>query len=227
MAIINGRRVSNVPNSGVYGSQLVDELKPGCGRRAVLHRGGVQFETIDPERRYAPHELRDKQGRPVKVDAIPERTKGGFGLHRDALSRQIIREQVIDLAEHLFKQGVDFDEDNADWVVVPRYVLPPNWHHIARTSPLLIAFPSEYPALPPIGFYLMADLPQSANGHLYADAYHEAWKEPLAQGWLWYCTYVESGAWRPAPMRRAGDWRYGDNLWTYITLINEVLASGD
>ena len=227
MAIINGRRVSNVPHSGVYGKELIDEMKSGSGRRTVLHRSGMQFETIFPGKRYTKRELLDKKGQPVKIMTIPERTKGGFGLPRDPLSRQIITEQVIDVAEHLFKQGVDFDEDNADWLVVPSYFLPRNWHHIARSTPLLIVFPTEYPTLPPIGFYLMEDLPQSANGHLYANAYHEAWKEPLAQGWKWYCTYVEAGAWQPAPVRRPGDWKWGDNLWTYMTLVNEVLASGD
>jgi hypothetical protein len=133
---------------------------------------------------------------------------------------------VIDIATHLFTRGVQFDEDNADWLMVPGYVLPRNWHHIARRCDLLLAFPNEYPRLPPVGFYLMANLP-SANGHLYDQAYHEAWQEPIRRGWRWYCCYIAPGAWRPAPVRRPGDWRAGDNLWTYITLVNEALASND
>jgi hypothetical protein len=121
---------------------------------------------------------------------------------------------------------VRFDEDNADWLIVPGYVLPSNWHHIARRSDLLIAFPTEYPQIPPVGFYLMANLP-SANGHLYDQAYHAAWQEPVRKGWRWYCCYIAPGAWRPAPVQRSGDWRKGDSLWTYITLVNEALASSD
>ena len=158
---------------------------------------------------------------------IPPRSKGGFGGARSQLSKRIISEQVYDVAEHLFKDGVDFDEDGADWMVVPKFYLPPTWRHITTSTSLLIAFPSEYPELPPIGFYLMANLPTSPNGHLYAQAYHEAWKAPLEKGWTWYCVYIRPGNWRPAPIRQTGDWRHGDNLWTYMSLIKEVLGSTD
>lgn len=224
--IDNGRRVVN-PGNGVYGRQLQEEMKPGHNRRAVIRRSGVQFETIDPNRFYKPDELKDGKGRPVKVSDIPDRTKGGFGGIRSALSKNLITEQVFDVAEHLFKKGVEFDEENADWFVVPDYRLPGNWRGVAASSPMLIVFPTEYPATAPIGFYLMADLPTSPNGHLYNQAYHEAWKAPLEKGWKWYCVYVKPGSWRPTPVQRPGDWRRGDNLWTYLTLINETLASGD
>lgn len=228
MAIINGRHVNNVPNTGVYGHELLKEMRPASGRRPVIHRGGVKFEAIQPNHRYSKRELLNKKGQPVKVDTIPERIKGStFGGSRDALSKAIITEQVHDVAEHLFKQGVDFDEDNADWFVVPKYYLPKNWWNIAQFSPLLIAFPKEYPILPPIGFYLPDFMPGSANGHLYPNAYHDAWKEPVNHGWNWYCVYFKPGAWQPARMRRPGDWRRGDNLWTYMTHVAETLASGD
>jgi hypothetical protein len=161
--------------------------------------------------------------------AIPVRHKGSFGGPRGPLSRRIIWEQVADVAEHLFKEGVDFDEDNADWLVVPKFYLPRNWAHIADSTPLLITFPTEYPALPPVGFYMTAALPLSPNGHLYEQAYHEAWQEPLRgdKGWKWYCVYIAPGDWRPAPVQRPGDWRRGDNLWTYMSLIQETLGSRD
>lgn len=256
MPIINGRKVTNVPNAGVYGRDLIDEMRLPPGRRPVLHKGSG-FETIRPEKRYSKQELLDRKGNPLKVSDIPDRSKGlaryddcarnlladaqgrfvrvceipprvkgSFGGHRDALSKQIITEQVFDLAEHLFKGGVDFDEDDANWFVVPRFVLPRNWHYISRDTPLMICFPTEYPSLPPIGFYMKADIPQSPDGlHFLENAYHEAWKEPLAHGWKWYCVYIQPGMWQPAPVRRAGDWKRGDNLWTYMTLINETLAA--
>ncbi len=163
-----------------------------------------------------------------QADDIPERGKKSFGGPRSALSKQIITEQVYDLAEHLFKDGIDFDDTDANWFVAPNYVLPQNWHHIARTTPLMICFPTEYPSLPPIGCYMRETIPQAPNGlHFYPNAFHEAWHEPLSEGWKWYCVYVPSGSWRPAPVRRPKDWMAGDNLWTYMTLIKEALTSSE
>ncbi len=112
-------------------------------------------------------------------------------------------------------------------MIANQYVLPPIWHHIARTTDLLIIFPTEYPELPPVGFYLKEEIPLSVNGHLYQTAYHEACSDPLTQGWKWYCVYIHAGAWQPAPVMRPGDWRKGDSLWTYFTLISEVLSGTD
>jgi len=142
------------------------------------------------------------------------------------VSKSIITEQVVDIAEHYLKGGVDFDEGNADWMVAPKYKLPKIWESIAMFSPLLIIFPTDYPEIPPIGFYLKADIPCSPdNSHFFNQAYHDACKDPLQDGWKWYCVYVNPGSWNPARCQRTGDWKNGDNLWTYFTLINEVLAS--
>jgi len=225
MPIINGKRVS-VPASGTYGSELIKFAEPGSGRRAVIRSGGRQFETIQPNRIYADAELLDRWGNPVKVTTIPDRSKGiTYGAPRSQLSRTIITEQVFDIAEKFFKGGVDFDEDNADWMVAPNFKLPDSWSSVARFSPLLIVFPSEYPSIPPVGFYLRDEINHSPDGHLYDQAYHNACKDPLQDGWKWYCVYVKPGCWRPARYSYPGDWKKGDNLWTYFTLINEVLGS--
>jgi hypothetical protein len=226
MAIINGRRIE-VPNSGIYGSELMQAAGNTPERRTIIQGKGMSFKTVNPHTLYKLSDLRDKHGNPVKITTIPDRTKGSFWGNRSHLSKQIITEQVYDIAEHLFKDGVDFDEKDADWMVVPQFYLPPIWHSIARTTPLLIVFPTEYPELPPIGFYMKADIPKSPHGHFYDTAYHEAAKEPLENGWRWYCVYVKQGGWQPARARKAGDWKYGDNLWKYFSLINEVLASRD
>lgn len=224
MAIINGRRI-NVPDSGMYGRDLIKEANPGQGRRTVKYGSGLYAETIDPKKKYTKSQLIDKKGNPIKISTIPDRTKGTFGGMRTALSKEIIREQVIDLAEHYFKTGLDFDESNADWMVIPNFYLPRLWHAIATETPLLIVFPREYPEIPPVGFYVKADLPGAPDGHLFPQVYHDACKDPLEEGWKWYCVKIDPGAWRPAIVRRRGDWKWGDNLWTYFTLITETLST--
>ena len=225
MAIVNGRRI-NVPDSGIYGNEVINQADPRPGRRVIVNTGGTQFETVNSAKHYSKQELLDRWGNPVKVTTIPERVKGiSYGGLRSPLSTQLITEQVFDIAEHFLKRGVDFDEANADWVIAPRYKLPPIWHPTAKFTPLLIVFPTEYPTIPPIGFYLKANIGLSPNGHLYDTAYHSANKDPLKNGWKWYCVYVEPGCWSPARYRYPGDWKRGDNLWTYFQLINEVLAS--
>jgi hypothetical protein len=221
MVIINGRRIDPASiGNGIHGKDLSQHAKAGAHRRPVIERGG-QVSQIDDNRWYRREDLVDKHGRGAKIASMPDRSKGhGFGGPRSAQSKQIITEQVISLAEHLFKQGLDFDEDGAHWMVVPNYTLPPRWHSVARRTPLMIAFPNEYPALPPIGFYLKADIPLSPDGHFYGNVYHDAWAEPLSQGWKWYCTYIHDGAWQPAR-----NWRDGDNLFTYFRLVNEALGN--
>lgn len=224
--IINGRRINpgSVPKNGVSGRDLLNDMNLRSGRRPVIQRGFNGVETIVPEKRYQASDLIDKYGNGLKVTSMPDRSKGSFGGKRSHVSRQIITEQVYDLATHLFKQGLDFDESNADWMVVPNYSLPPNWHHIARKTPLMVVFPTEFPEQPPIGFYMMADIPYSPNGHFIDFAAHNACTEPMKLGWKWYCVYIKNGAWNPSAYRQSGDWKRGDNMFTYFTLISEVLT---
>lgn len=223
MAIINGRRIQ-VPPAGITGQNLIQQANPGPGRRPVIQQG-TAFRPLQPNHTYTPAELFDRFGNPVKITTIPDRTKGvTYGGSRSDLSKQLITAQVFDIAEKLFKKGVSFDEENADWMIANQYVLPPIWHSVARTTDLLVVFPTEYPGLPPVGFYLREDIPLSINGHLYQSAYHDACSDPLTQGWKWYCVYINAGSWQPASIQQLGDWRRGDNLWTYFTLISEVLS---
>jgi len=159
MAIINGRRIQ-VPPSGITGQNLIQQMNPGPGRRPVIQQGTF-FRPVQASHTYKPEELFDSHGNPVKITTIPDRTKGmvTYGGDRTFLSKQIITEQVYDIAEKLFKKGVSFDEEHADWMIANQYVLPPIWHNIARTTDLLIIFPTEYPELPPVGFYLKSEYP--------------------------------------------------------------------
>lgn len=265
MARLQNGRLIDVPDSGISGQELISTLNPGQGRRVVT-QSGITVESIKPGKLYSKSELTGRDGKPVRVKTMPDRTKGAlagksqfnpapfddeqphslakriddmpprlkrsdtpsFGGNRSQLSKQIIFEQVQDISEKFYKdRSIDIDEDDANWVVFVEYLLPPRWKGIARQSPLLITFPMEYPKLPPVGFYLSASLPKSANGHLYQAAYHSADKQPLSKHWFWYCVYIASENWRPSPYQRPGDWRRGDNLWDYITMIGESLQSDD
>lgn len=231
-AIINGREIQ-IPDQGVKGEKIIQQANPSNkpNRRAVLIKG-IKSMTIQPHKLYTLTELRDKNGRPLSINGIPDRTKGAsFWGTRSSNSKQIITEQVLDIASNYFKNGVRFDEDNAHWLIVDDYILPQKWHGMegvenGKTS-LAVVFPTEYPTLPPIGFYLKATITNAPNGHFYSAAFHDADKKMLEHGWKWYCVYVNNGAWSPAVYRRNGDWKFGDNLWTYFTLINEVLSSNE
>lgn len=169
--IRNGRLVGEIPNSGIDGKELIQGLNPKGKRRAVLLKGANNVETIEKNKKYTKRDLiSQKTGRSVQMKTMPDRTKGQgltYGEQRGKRSRQIILEQIVSVSENFYKdRDIDFDEDDCNWVVFPDYRLPRRWKGIARTSPLLISFPMEYPKLPPVGFYLRASLPESPNGHL-------------------------------------------------------------
>jgi hypothetical protein len=71
---INGRRIPVA--DGVSGQELSQAAGRYQGRRSVL-LDGVGCQTIDPSRYYQASELIGRNGRPVKVTSIPDRTKGG------------------------------------------------------------------------------------------------------------------------------------------------------
>lgn len=218
--VINGRRVPI--DNGIHGRDLA---ATGSGRRTVKISCD-HTQLVDPDKFYLPVELLGKHGKPVKISSIPDRTKGTelFAGNRDHYSRTLLLEQIEDVTINFARNPrlINFDADNADWLVFTEFRMPPAWN--VSTAPLMIIFPREYPTMPPIGFYLPNDL-QSPNGHFYGRAYHGAEQAPTVKGWNWYCCFVNPGAWQPYPARRPGEWKYGDNLWTYITLIGEVLGS--
>lgn len=186
------------------------------GRRPVFVQG-KEVKNLNPRKNYSPEEV-------MRIRVMPDRSKGGVFQERSEFSKNVIREQITAVSEHLFKGNadIDFDDERYDWMAITRYVLPKGW--TPSVSALMILFPTEYPRVPPIGFYL-PDWVRSPHGHLYDAAYHGAEGAPLKKGWKWYCAYVNPGSWQPAYGRYAGDWRRGDNLFDYITLVGEVLAS--
>ena len=120
-------------------------------------------------------------------------------------------------------QGVYYDEENRDWLVIPNYPLPARFK--ARRCDLLIVFPATYPETPPIGFYLNQRF-QLRNGqydpHATGKAYHDA-PDLTDQGWHWYCVQMNMkapGAWRPQ-----ADHRQPDNMWNFLNMVRETLTN--
>lgn len=212
--ILNGKLLDGREH---FGDEILRDNAPG--RRAVLVSGGVVRPVVRHEK-YSSEDIR-------KMKTIPDRTKGSYYGQRSNYSKAILREQIVDISTKLYRDSttIDFDDENCDWMVIENYRLPPIWKTIATHSPLLLIFPTEYPDLPPVGFYLQANLPGAPDGHLMSQAYHDAPKEPISRGWKWYCVYINPGTWCPCRSSRPGGWRTGDNLWDYLTMINEALGS--
>ena len=208
-----------VDGNAHYGEEIMREIPRG--RRAVLVKDKV-VKNIEPRKNYSPDDI-------ARMKVMPDRSKGAesdyFG-PRPEWSRRLLHEQIQAISQVIFCKysPVDFDDDNYDWMVIEKYHLPNNWSR--ATAPLMLIFPTFYPQLPPVGFYLPDDI-SSPNGHLYSGAYHGASGAPIKNGWQWYCVYIDSGCWCPSFGSRPGDWRQGDNLFEYMTLVGEALSGNN
>lgn len=142
-----------------------------------------------------------------------------------AVDRRLrIENEVMMIAPRFAERGgVDFDEDNGDWLRIRQFALPERWEE--RWAQLLVVFPQTYPVSPPLGFYLDRQFDLAAGGgdpHLTGRSYYGA-PDLLAQGWRWYCVKPLSagqGGWQPK-----ADYRQQDNLWTFLTLVRDVLSN--
>lgn len=137
-----------------------------------------------------------------------------------------IRTQVYDIAPRWSRDGIgiQFDEENCDWLIIPKYPLPDRWQQ--RNSPLLILFPEAYPDVPPTGFYLRAQLEGKwgADPHYFRRGYYDA-PDLSDQGWWWYCLVARTdveGGWEPSD-----DPYEADNLWTFLNMVREALSIDD
>lgn len=72
MPIINGRLVDKTFMSG---KEIIQEARPAAGRRVVLRRG-LDAHTVEEHHNYSSTQLLDKKGRHVRIETIPDRTKG-------------------------------------------------------------------------------------------------------------------------------------------------------
>lgn len=144
----------------------------------------------------------------------------------DSRRNQRIDAEALMIAERFSRppyQGIFYDDEGRDWLVIPRYPLPARFQE--RRCDLLLIFPGNYPDSPPIGFYLNKHFALRAGGydpHATGRAYHDA-PDLMDQGWHWYCVRMDMsapGAWKPHD-----DPRRPDNLWTYLNMVRESLSN--
>ncbi|MFH1287140.1 MAG: E2/UBC family protein [bacterium] len=132
-----------------------------------------------------------------------------------------IRNEVMMIAPRFSKNGggIEFDEQNCDWLIINSYALPSRWKE--RWCKLMIIFPQGYPNVPPIGFYLSSKfrLKKGTDSHFTGKAYYGA-PDLQSSGWYWYCCHLANGAWEPQV-----NYTKPDNLWTYLNMIRESLTN--
>jgi hypothetical protein len=135
-----------------------------------------------------------------------------------------IYNEIMMIAPNFSKhEGVCFDEEKPDWLMIPKYPLPAKWQN--RWCKLMIIFPQGYPITPPIGFYLNRKfkLKSGATDPHLTGAPHDGATDLRAQGWEWYCVRLEqnsAGGWKPGP-----DYRKPDNLRTFLAMVRESLTN--
>ncbi len=166
-------------------------------------------------------------GHDTAIDVTPDRAPArraavGPSGFDDRTTR--IQNEVLMIAPRFSDRGgVDFDEANGDWLRIQQFALPERWQH--RWAQLLVVFPQTYPISPPLGFYLDRKFPLADGGgdpHLTSSAFHGA-PDLLAAGWHWYCVWPKApddGGWQPS-----ADFRDSDNLWTFLSLVRDVLTN--
>lgn len=237
--IIKGPNAERVnPNKIYKASDLIDKKgRPvKWGDMPDRTKGGWLTDVLNAlfSDNTQPQQRQTYQQNSTRQPTTPTQKKSDnplFWGNRSALSKRIIIEQCEDIVRNRFGNDATIDYDGANMLVINNYLLPSKWHSmqgvVNNRTPLAIVFPTDYPKIAPIGFYLKAQIANAPNGHFYNQAYHDADKVMLDYGWKWYCVYVNAGQWQPAAYRKANDWRHGDNIWTYFDLIKEVLTTND
>lgn len=166
--IINGKAVS-VPSSATP-----EELVRASGRQFNSDTRSVVKTKTGSNTRMKPGQremIRD--GEQFKI--VPDRVKAAnatyFG-NKEPWRKQVITEQVFEVAKKFFKKSrVELDDD-CNWVVFERFLLPDEWQRAnpGKTFvPMMLIFPDQYPDLPTNGFYLPASLQLPPNATHFFD----------------------------------------------------------
>lgn len=133
----------------------------------------------------------------------------------DPRSRRILREVTMLAAGY---GAVNYDDRALTWVQVPEFNLPRGWN--VRRSGILLELPSQYPSIPPDGFYLLKGL-RNAQGYTPSHYFQEggSLNRYADRGWAWYCIHAR-GNWLSA-----ADIVSGHNLLKYLELIRTILSN--
>ena len=140
-----------------------------------------------------------------------------------SLRNERLQNEILMIAPRFANTGgIFYDEENCDWILIPKYPLPERWRE--RWCKLLIVPPSTYPDTPPIGFYLNRKFHLKGGGsdpHFTGKAHHDA-PDLCRNGWYWYCVTIQNG---PGGWQPSADHRQPDNLWTFLNMVRESLTN--
>ncbi|MEU4229126.1 E2/UBC family protein [Nonomuraea sp. NPDC026600] len=119
---------------------------------------------------------------------------------------------------------VSFDSQDASWIHIPSFPLPPGWDR--RQVAILIDIPwgtPGYPSVAPEWFWTEHDLRTKTGkkiGHFFVEApIRDSDRDYLAAGWGHFCVHLQ-GPWRPST-----NIANGHNLLSYANLIWSVLRN--
>ena len=190
-------------------SELIDNVFRGLGITITSETYERGRQILEDVRRHGRERFAELRG----------------GVRRSPECTARIRAEIHLVAPRFAKHdGVDYDEANCDWLMIPSYPLPERrWR--ARFCKLMVIFPSAYPLTPPVGFFLNHKLTLRNgfhDGHLIGTGLHGA-PDISAHQWFWYCVTVNEharGGWHPS-----SHYDEPDNLHTYLDLVREVLTN--
>jgi hypothetical protein len=105
---------------------------------------------------------------------------------------------------------------NYDWVMIPDFILPEGYDR--KSTKLMFLIPSTYPYTGPDCFYVDVGL-RLANGNMPSN-YNEEMQVPVGGQWGYF-------SWHPEVWGPADDIQKGDNLLTFIKVVNVRLREAN
>jgi len=149
-------------------------------------------------------------------------TPDSYNLGTHSRNQRLLNEVLMIAPMFVETGGINFDDQNYEWVIIPNYPLPERLHEPSCT--LLILPPNTYPYTPPIGFYLDREIHLAQGGKEPNAIGVGSYGAPdlLNMGWYWYCVTLKSsqGGWQTSV-----DYRKPDNLLTFMNMVRESLTN--
>ncbi|MCF0237335.1 MAG: hypothetical protein HUK24_01945 [Sphaerochaetaceae bacterium] len=227
----NGRRY-NADTQNISAEDICDITGTKKGRKIVVQTSDG-MRTLERGRRYSiPPMAKFKDAPDVRKAATYSESSYTYGkVRRPDWCNEIIRDQILDIEEKLFHGSpalVD-NPENPVKIAFTGFRLPNSvcsQNNGITSCPIVLMIPDQYPEMPPVGFYLPAEIKAGKHSG-YGRAYHGGSDKPVTfdgKEYRWYCSSIVAETWSPAQIQRINDWKKGDNLWQVVTLISEVLS---